>query len=175
MPADAKGLLKAAIRDDDPVIVFEDVKCWAGKENVLTDPDFLVPLGKAAVRKVGADVTLVGISGAMRAVQAAVKILEAEGISVEVIDPRTLKPLDIPTIVDSVGKTGRLVIVENAHRCLGVGAEIAAVVAEEAFESLRKPIVRVATPDTHVAFSKVLEEKLYPTPDRIVAAVKRLF
>lgn len=173
-PADAKGLLKSAIRDDDPVLVFEDVKCWAGKDEVPTDPDYLVPIGKAAITRKGEHVTLVGISGAMRAVEKAAKALEAEGIFAEVIDPRTLKPLDMPTIITSVRKTGRLVIVENAHRCLGAGAEIAASVAEEAFEALRKPIIRLATPDTHPAFSKPLEKGLYPTPEQIIAAVKRI-
>lgn len=173
-PADAKGLLKSAIRDDDPVLFFEDVKCWAGKEEVPTDPEFLIPIGKASIRRPGEHVTIVGISGAMRAVQTAAKKLEAEGISAEVIDPRTLKPLDIPTIISSVQKTGRLVIVENAHRCLGAGAEIAATIAEEAFDALRKPIIRLATPDTHPAFSRPLEQGLYPTPELIVAAVKRL-
>ena len=173
-PADAKGLLKSAIRDDDPVLVFEDVKCWAGRENVPADPEFLIPLGRACIRQDGVDVTIVGISGAMRAVQSAAKLLEAEGISAEVIDPRTLKPLDMPTIITSVAKTGRLVIVENAHRCLGVGAEIAASVAEDAFHMLKAPIIRLATPDTHPPFSKALEAGLYPTPEQIVGAVKRL-
>jgi len=173
-PADAKGLLKSAIRDDDPVLFFEDVKCWAGKGEVPTDPNFLVPIGKAAITRPGEHVTVVGISGAMRTVERAAKALESEGISAEVIDPRTLKPLDMPTIIASVRKTGRLVIVENAHRCLGAGAEIAACVAEEAFDALRRPIIRLATPDTHPAFSKPLEKGLYPTPELIVSAVKRI-
>ena len=172
--ADAKGLLKSAIRDDDPVLVFEDVKCWGGKEEVPTDPDFLIPIGKAAIRRPGEHVTIVGISGAMKAVMAAAKTLEAEGISAEVIDPRTLKPLDMPTIINSVAKTGRLIIVENGHRCLGAGAEIAAAVVEDAFEALRKPIIRLAAPDTHPAFSRPLEQGLYPTAEGIVAAAKRL-
>jgi pyruvate/2-oxoglutarate/acetoin dehydrogenase E1 component len=173
-PADAKGLLKAAIRDDDPVIFFEDIKLWSLKEDVSTDRDCLVPIGKADVKRRGTDVTVVAIAGAMRAALEAAKLLATEKISAEVVDPRTLKPLDKDTIVRSVAKTGRLVIVENAHRVAAAGAEIAAVVAEEAFESLRKPIIRLTAPDVQVPFSPELEKALYPTQEQIVAAVKRL-
>ena len=173
-PADAKGLLKAAVREDDPVVFFEDSKLWNVKEEVPTDPDFLVPIGKADIKRVGSDVTLVAISGAMRPTLEAADALAAQRISAEVIDPRTLKPLDMRTIVRSVEKTGRLIIIENAHRILGAGAEIAAFMAEEAFESLRKPIIRLTSPDVHVPFSPVLEEALYPRKEQIVAAAKRL-
>ena len=173
-PADAKGLLKAAIRDDDPVIFFEDVKLWTVKEDVPTDRDHVVPIGKADVKCAGDDVTLVAIAGAMRPVLEAAKALAEEGISAEVIDPRTLKPLDVGTITQSVAKTGHLVLVENAHRIANASAEIAAVVCEEAFESLRKPIVRLSAPDVHVPFSPALEQHLYPDKNAIIAAVKRL-
>jgi pyruvate dehydrogenase E1 component beta subunit len=119
-------------------------------------------------------VTIVAIAGAMRATLEAVKGLTAEGISVEVIDPRTLKPLDMETILTSVAKTRRLVIVENVHRIANIGSEIAAEVCERAFDSLAKPIVRLCAPDVHVPFSPALERLLYPTREKIVAAVKSL-
>jgi acetoin:2,6-dichlorophenolindophenol oxidoreductase subunit beta len=174
VPSDAKGLLKAAIRDDDPVMCFEDVSLWSTKGDVPSDPDVLVPIGKARVCRAGNDVTLIAISGAMTAAQEAADALATEGISVELVDPRSLRPLDTQAILASVAKTGRLVIVENAHRVAGAGAEIAAVVSEEAFDSLRAPILRLAAPDVQVPFSPALEEGLYPDSNSIVSAVKRL-
>lgn len=173
-PADIKGLLKSAVRDDDPVMIFEDTKLWPLKGDVPTDPDYLVPIGKADIKRAGTDVTLVAIAGAIRTALDAAQTLAEQGVSVEVIDPRTLKPLDTETILRSVAKTGRLVLVENTHRMANVSAEIAAIVAEEAFDSLRKPILRLAAPDVHVPFSPVLEKMLFPDKERIVAAVKRL-
>lgn len=173
-PADVKGLLKAAVRDDDPVLMFEDTKLWPLKEQVPTDPDHLVPIGKADIKKPGNDVTIVAISGAIRVALDAAKALDEQGISAEVIDPRTLKPLDLDTIITSVAKTGRLVLVENAHRIANLSAEIAASIAEEAFGSLKKPIKRLCTPDVHVPFSPALEANLYPNKDKIIAAVKSL-
>ncbi len=172
--ADVKGLLKSAVRDDDPVIVFEDTRLWPVKGEVPEDPDFLVPIGKADVKIVGKDVTLVAIAGAMRPTLEAAKTLAADGICPEVIDPRTLKPLDMETILTSVAKTGRLMVIENAHRVANVGAEISAEVCERAFDSLAKPIVRLSAPDVHVPFSPPLEQLLYPTRDKIVATVKSL-
>ena len=173
-PADVKGLLKSAVRDDDPVLFFEDIRLWPVKGEVPVDPDYLVPIGKADVKLAGSDVTIVGISGAMRAVLDAARSLGQEGISVEVIDPRSLKPLDMETIVNSVAKTGRLVVVENGHRIANAGAEIAASVCELAFECLKSPISRLSAPDVHVPFSPALEAGLYPTRDSIIAAVKKL-
>lgn len=173
-PKDVKGLLKAAVRDDDPVIFFEDIKLWTVKEEVPTDPDFLVPIGKADIKRVGSDVTIVAIAGAMRPTLEAADALAEENIVVEVIDPRTLKPLDMETIVKSIAKTGRLVLVENAHRIASATAEIAAEVAEEAFESLKRPIIRLTAPDVQVPFSPVLEETLYPRKEQIIRAVKKL-
>ena len=173
-PADMKGLMKSAVRDDDPVLMFEDTKLWTVKGEVPTDPDCLVPIGQADIKRAGQDVTIVAIGGAMRPTLEAAKSLGAEGISVEVIDPRTLKPLDTDTIIRSVVKTGRLVLVENAHRLCSVTAEIAATVAEEAFEHLKKPIQRLTAPDVHVAFSPILEEQLYPSKEKIIAAVRKV-
>jgi len=171
---DVKGLLKSAIRDDDPVIFFEDSKLWTGKEEVSTDPDHLVPIGKADIKRAGTDLTIVAISGAMRPTLEAAQLLAKEGISAEVIDPRTLKPLDMPAIYRSVAKTGRLLLVENAHRMVSATAEISALVSEEIFDSLKKPIVRLTAPDVHVPFAPVLEDLLYPDTTKIVAAAKRL-
>jgi pyruvate/2-oxoglutarate/acetoin dehydrogenase E1 component len=173
-PADVKGLLKSAVRDDDPVVFFEDIKLWTLKGDVPTDPDYLVPFGKADIKQVGSDVTIVAISGAMRPALEAAAALTEEGISVEVIDPRTLKPLDMETIIRSVAKTGRLVLVENAHRVAGATAEIAANVCEGAFDCLKKPIVRLTAPDVQVPFSPVLEKLLFPQKAQIIEAVKRL-
>jgi pyruvate/2-oxoglutarate/acetoin dehydrogenase E1 component len=173
-PADIKGLMKSAVRDDDPVMVFEDTKMWPLKGEVPTDPEHLVPIGVADIKRAGDDVTVVAVGGAMRHVLQAAEQLAKEGISVEVVDPRTLKPLDTATIVESVARTGRLVLVENAHRLCSVTAEIAAVVAEEAFESLKRPIQRVTAPDVHVPFSPVLEEHVFPNRDKVIAAVRKV-
>lgn len=173
-PADMKGLLKAAIRDDDPVLVFEDSNLWARRELVTTDRDFLVPIGQAEIKRAGSDVTIVAIAGCVPKALVAADMLEKEHISAEVIDPRTLVPLDKQTLLASVAKTGRLVIVDNSHRTCSVASEIAAVVAEEAFDSLRKPIQRVTTPAVHIAFSAALERPLYPSAEGIAAAVRRI-
>lgn len=173
-PADMKGLLKSAVRDDNPVMIFEDTKLWAGKGPVPTDTDYLVPIGKADIKRAGTDVTIVAIAGAMRPALEAAKTLAEQGISAEVIDPRTLKPLDTETLLNSVAKTGRLVLVENAHRIANLSSEISAIVAEQAFDSLKKPILRLTAPDIHVAFSPVLENSMYPNKDQIIEAVKKL-
>lgn len=173
-PADMKGLMKSAVRDDDPVLIFEDTKLWPVKGDVPTDADFLVPIGKADIKREGTDVTLVAIAGAMRPALEVAQKLADEGISVELIDPRTLKPLDMDTIIRSLAKTGRLVLVENAHRICSVTAEIAAIVSEDAFDLLKRPIQRLTAPDVHVPFSPVLENQLYPNKDKIIAAVKKI-
>jgi acetoin:2,6-dichlorophenolindophenol oxidoreductase subunit beta len=173
-PADMKGLMKSAVRDDDPVLVFEDTKLWPVKGDVPTDPEVLVPIGRAEVKLVGSDVTVVAIGGAMRQAQEAAKELAGAGISVELVDPRTLKPLDMETIQGSLAKTGRLVLVENAHRMCNLSAEIAATIVEQAFGDLRKPIRRLSVPDVHIPFSPALEEGLYPGRAQIVAAVQGL-
>jgi len=172
-PADAKGLLKAAIREDDPVICFEDVNCW-GKREEVPDGDHVVPLGVGRLVREGSDVTLVTISGARGPAEGAADLLAKEGISVEVIDPRTLVPLDRDMILNSVAKTGRLVIADPAHRTCSVASEIAAIAAEEVFDSLRAPIQRVVTPDIQIPFSRSLEQGLYPTRERIVDAIRRI-
>lgn len=173
-PRDMKGLLKTAIRDDDPVLVFEDLNLWTKKEQVPVDTDFLIPIGVADVKRPGADVTIVAIAGCVpHALAAAEKLSIEEGIEAEVIDPRTLVPLDVDAILSSVAKTGRLVIVDNSHRVGSVASEIAAVVAESGFHLLRAAIHRVTTPMVHIPYSAALEKPLYPNEDRIMAAVHR--
>jgi 2-oxoisovalerate dehydrogenase E1 component len=172
-PFDAKGLLKAAIRDDNPVLVFEDVQLWFTQGHV-PEEDYVVPLGVADVKRRGGDVTVVAIASGVSAALQAAEELEGQGISAEVIDPRTLVPLDRETILASVAKTGRLVVVDPAHRTCSAASEISALVAEQAFASLRAPVVRVTAPDVQVPFAPEMEAPLFPRPERVVAAVKRV-
>jgi pyruvate dehydrogenase E1 component beta subunit len=171
-PYDMKGLLKAAIREDDPVLVFEDLNLWFQSGPVPED-DYVIPLGVAAVRREGRDATVVAIGAMVAQALEAAEELSADGVSVEVIDPRSLVPLDKRRILNSVAKTRRLVLVDLANRTNGAAAEIAAMVAEEGFSSLRAPILRVTTPDVPVPFSPVMEKPLYPNKERIVAAVRQ--
>ena len=171
-PYDAKGLLKSAIRDDDPVMFFEDGRVWGSKGDV-PEEEYLIPLGKADIKREGSDVTVVAVGGMVPHALAAAKELEADNISVEVVDPRSLVPLDKETILASLKKTGRLVAVDVAHRTCSAASEIAAIVAEEAFWDLKGPVIRVTTPDTHIPFSTAMEKGLYPNKDKIAAAVRQ--
>jgi 2-oxoisovalerate dehydrogenase E1 component len=171
-PADLKGLLKAAIRDDDPVLVFEDKNLWF-RSGPVRKGDWVVPIGVADVVRKGSDVTVVAIGATVWHALEAAEELGGEGVSVEVIDPRTLVPLDKDTILESVGRTGRLLVADLASRTNGAAAEIAALVAEEAFGSLKAPIIRVTTPDVHIPFSPSMEEPLYPSKEKIVTAVRQ--
>ncbi|MEZ5099088.1 MAG: transketolase C-terminal domain-containing protein [Thermoleophilia bacterium] len=171
-PADAKGLLKAAVRDPDPVIQFEDSLLWGAKGPVSDDPDLVVPLGVADVKREGSDVTVVAIASGVRASLDAAETLAAEGIEIEVIDPRSLVPFDWATVLASVRRTGRLVVVDPATRTCSAASEIAATVTEEAFDALKAPIRRVTTPDVHAPFSPALEAGLYPDAPKVVAAVR---
>lgn len=173
-PADAKGLIAAAARDNNPVIVVEH----KGLYNMVGDcpeGEYIVPIGKAEVVREGADVTVV-TWGLMRhkCMEAAEK-LAAEGIDCEVIDLRSLKPIDTETLFASVAKTNKLVIVHEANKTCGLGAEIAALVAESCIDDLDAPVVRVAGPDTSVPFSPPLEEEFRVAPENIIAGVKTLF
>lgn len=172
--ADMKGLLKAAIRSDDPVMSFEDSTCWMAKGEVPDDVDHVIPLGKGDVKREGSDVTIIGIAGGVNVALAAAKKLEAEGISAEVIDPRTLVPLDRELILASVRKTGRAICVDPAHLTCSAASEIAATIVEHAFEALKGPVVRVTTPDTHLPFSPHMEKPLYPSAERIVDAARKV-
>jgi pyruvate dehydrogenase E1 component beta subunit len=172
-PYDAKGLLLESIFDDAPVLFFEHLKLYVAKGEVPEDP-YRVPLGRAEVRREGGDVTIVAIAAMVdRALEAAER-LESAGTSAEVIDPRTLSPLDTETIVASVAKTGALVVVDESPPRCSVASEIAAVVSEQAFDHLNGPVLRVTAPHAPVPFSPPLEAAYAPSVDAIVAAVGRL-
>ncbi|GAA1108082.1 alpha-ketoacid dehydrogenase subunit beta [Nocardiopsis composta] len=168
---DAKGLLTTAIRDDDPVMCFEDATLWARKAPV-PEEEYAIPLGRAAVKREGSDATVVAVAGCVPHALRAADALAGEGVSIEVVDPRSLVPLDTAAILESVAKTGRLVVADPAHRTCSAASEISATVAEEGFGDLRAPIVRVATPDVQIPFSPGLEQRLYPTGERIADAVR---
>ena len=168
--ADAKGLLAAAIRSPDPVVVFEPKVLYRSPREDVPDGDHVVPLGKARVAREGTDVTLIAYGGMVSVALAAAEELDA---SAEVIDIRTLKPLDEETLLGSVAKTGRAVIVQEAPRVAGFGAEIAAVLAEKAILDLRGPVLRVTGYDAPFPFWS-LEDEYLPTPSRVVEAVAKL-
>lgn len=172
-PADAKGLLISAIRDDNPVVYLEH-KMLYGLEGEVPAGEYTVPLGVADVKREGTDATVVATARMVHLALEAAQKLAADGISVEVIDPRTLSPLDSKTIIASVKKTHRLVIVHEEVKFAGSGAEIAAMVAEEAFDYLDAPILRVAAPFTPVPFAMTLEQEYIPSVEKILAAVKKV-
>ena len=172
-PSDAKGLLRTAIDMDDPVMSFEACMLWGMKEDVQ-DGEFHIPFGVAKTVRSGSDVTVVAISSAVPAAMQAAQQLEKEGISIEVIDPRTLVPFDSDAVLNSVARTGRLVVADPANRTCGAAAEISALVAEKAFDCLKAPIIRVTTPDTHIPFSPALEKQLYPNAGTIADAVRKV-
>jgi pyruvate dehydrogenase E1 component beta subunit len=172
-PYDAKGLLKTAIRGDNPV-VFCEHKLLYPLEGEVPEEDYTVPFGIADVKREGEDVTVVATLYMVHKALKAAEKLEEDGVSVEVVDPRTLTPLDKQTIVKSVKKTGRLVVVSEDCKTAGVTAEIVAVVAEEALDYLDAPIKRVAEPDTPIPFSPPLEQYVIPDEKAIIKAVKRI-
>ncbi len=170
-PADAKGLLKTAIRDNNPVLFIEHKMLYGRKGPVSDQPDYLVPFGQANVVRAGEDITIVAWSWmAMEAEMAAIELAQC-GVNAEVLDLRTLNPLDMPSIVESVRRTGRILIVEEACRTAGPGAEIAAQLFEQVYDYLDAPIRRLSTPDVPIPASSVLEAAILPNRDRIVEAV----
>ena len=169
--ADFKGLLKAAIRDDNPVLFFMDIALTMAPGEVPDSADHVVPIGRAAVLREGSDVTLVSYAKTVGACLAAAESLAAQGISAEVLDLRTLKPLDEKAILRSVRKTGRMVVVHEANRLCGIGAEVSAIVSEHAFDALKAPVRRLAGPDAPAASSWVLEQAAVPTADAVRDAV----
>lgn len=174
-PADAKGLLKAAIRDDNPVVFIEHESLYGAKGEVPEDADHVVDFGQAAIRREGEDVTIVGISRmAITAQQAAETLADEHDIAAEVIDPRTLRPLDLPTILESVRKTNRCVIVEEGWPHGGVGANLAALIQEQAFDYLDAPIQRVTGADLPMPYSKPLEQLAFPHAEQVVERVRSL-
>ncbi|MFS8497614.1 MAG: alpha-ketoacid dehydrogenase subunit beta [Micromonosporaceae bacterium] len=172
-PADARGLLKSAIRDDNPVVVVESLSLWTTRGEVPDDPDAVVPIGVAAVVRPGRDVTAVTWGAAVHRVLAAADKL-APDIDLEVVDLRTISPLDERTVLESVSRTGRLVVVHDSPAPYGAGAEIAALVAEKAFAHLRAPVRRVTTPFAPTPFPPHLEEAFFPGTDDVVKAVNEI-
>jgi 2-oxoisovalerate dehydrogenase E1 component len=173
-PYDAKGLLVAAIRDDNPVIFLETKLLYLGQPGPVPEEHYAIPLGKAVVKRAGTDVTVVATAAMVPRALSAAAQLEREGISIEVVDPRTLKPLDEDTILDSVRKTNRLVIVHEAWMRGGFGAEVAAIVVDKAFDHLDAPIKRVGAPDTPMPYNDELERATIPSQDRIVEAIREV-
>ena len=172
-PADAKGLLKSAIRDDNPVVLFEDKMMYAIK-GLVPDGDHLVPLGLADVKREGDDVTVIATSSMVQVALSAADELERDGVSVEVVDPRTIAPLDRATLIASARKTGRVIVVDEGHQSYGASAELAAVVGEDAFWHLDAPVVRLGAMDVPIPFSPVLEDQTVPTSERVAEAVLSL-
>jgi pyruvate dehydrogenase E1 component beta subunit len=172
-PADVLGLLKSAIRDDNPVVFLEHKLQYAEKGDV-PDGEHVIPFGVANVLRQGTDVTLVAIQKMVSITMKAAEALDKEGISCEVIDPRTLVPLDMPTILESVKKTGRLITVEESVHAGGWGAEVVTRVTDEAIWYLESPVVRVTLKGGMIAFSQPLEEYVIPSKDDVIAAVRRV-
>ncbi len=172
-PHDAKGLLKSAIRDPNPVVFIEAQLLYATKGEI-GEGDYTIPIGSADVKRAGRDVTIVAYSKMLLLAMEAAETLSREGIEAEVIDPRTLKPLDLETIVSSVKKTGRLVIVEEGWRFCGLGAQIAESVYAAVFDSLDAPIVRVTGEDVPMPYSRPLEDAAIPDVPRVLEAVRSI-
>lgn len=173
-PADAKGLLKSAIRDDDPVIFIEQERMYGNKGEVPDDEDFTIPLGVADVKREGTDATIVARSLMVPAALKAAEELDKLGVSCEVVDPRTIRPLDIATIIKSVKKTNRVVVAEESHPFCGVAGEISAEINERAFDYLDAPVRRVSGADVPMPYAKNLENLAIPGVAQIVAAVREV-
>lgn len=171
---DAKGLLKTAVRDDDPVLYLEHKKLYRTIKEDVPEEEFLVPLGTAAIRRQGRDIVLITYGAMVYTALDAAAQLSQEGIEVEVVDLRSLVPLDRNTILDSVRRINKVMIVHEDTRTGGLGGEIAAIIAEEAFDELDGPIVRVTAPDTPVPYSPPLEDAFIPQPQDVVEAARRL-
>jgi pyruvate dehydrogenase E1 component beta subunit len=170
--ADAKGLLKAAIREDDPVLFIEHATLYQAKGEVPDDEDFIIPIGESDVKRVGKDATVVSYSKGLQLSLDAAEKLAQEGIEVEVIDLRTLRPLDTRPIIESVKKTNRIVVVEEGWRSYGIGSEITARVQELAFDYLDAPVRRVAQAEVPLPYNRRLEQSALPQVPDIINAVK---
>ncbi len=174
-PHDAKGMLRSAIRDDDPVIFIENLALYNTKGEVPEDSDYTVPIGVAEVKREGTDLTVVSYSRmTVVALDVARRMHEREGLSIEVVDLRSLRPLDRPTIIESVKKTGRAVIIEEDWGSYGVGAEIAATIQEGAFDYLDAPIKRVAGVEVPLPYAKVLERAALPSDKHLIRAIRQV-
>jgi len=174
-PYDAKGLLRSSIRDNDPVLYFEHKKMYRSVRGDVPDTDYVVPLGKAAITRPGTQVTVIAYGLMAHYALEAADVVADEGISVEVVDLRTLRPLDKETVLSSVKKTGKVLVVYEDNRFLGYGAEVCAIVAEEAFDFLDGPVSRVAGPDVPgVPYNHVLEDWFMVNPEKIAAGIRKL-
>jgi 2-oxoisovalerate dehydrogenase E1 component beta subunit len=171
---DAKGLMKAAVRDEDPVLYLEHKKLYRKVREELPDEDFLVPIGRAAIRREGKDIALVTYGAMVHTALESAATLAEEGIELEIVDLRSLVPLDREMILDSVRKINKVMILHEDTRTGGMGGEIAAVIVEEAFDDLDGPIVRVTAPDTPVPYSPPLEDAFIPQPQEVVEAARKL-
>ena len=172
-PADAKGLLVTAIRDDNPVVFFED-KMMYGLKGPVPEGEYAIPFGVADIKRPGTDITIVATSSMVHVALEAAKALEGAGISAEVIDPRTLAPLDAETLIASAQKTGRAIVVDEGYQQFGATAEIAAVIADGAFDYLDAPVKRIGAMNVPVPFSPVLEDQPVPTAESVAAAAKAM-
>ncbi|MGH7459628.1 MAG: pyruvate dehydrogenase complex E1 component subunit beta [Longimicrobiales bacterium] len=173
-PADAKGLLKAAVRDDDPVLVMESEMLYNVKGEVPEDDDFVIPLGVAEIKREGSDVTILTHGKMIHVALQAAQKLEKDGVQAEVVDLRSLRPLDIDTIKASIAKTNRAVYLEEGWTYAGIGATIVATVQEESFDDLDAPILRVHQADVPMPYAKTLEKMAKPTAERVVAACNKV-
>ena len=171
---DAKGLLKAAIRDDDPVLYFEHKYLYRRIKDEVPEDDYIVPIGKAAVRREGSDLSIITFGAMVYTALDAAKQLAEQGVQAEVLDLRSLAPLDREAVLTSVSKTSRVLLLHEATLTGGIGGELAAIIAEEAFEYLDAPVMRVASLDAPVPYSPPLEAAFLPNVDKVVAAAKRL-
>lgn len=170
-PEDAKGLLKSAIRDDNPVLFMESEQMYGLKGEVTDQDDFTIPIGRAKVKREGSDVTVVAHGKMYHVAKKAAEKLAKEGVEMEIIDPRTVKPFDMETIVQSIRKTNRCVIVDEAHPFGGLAAEVGYLIQREAFDYLDAPVQRVTLPDTSAPFAKNLFDKWFPSPEQVIDAV----
>ena len=170
---EAKGLMKTAIRDDNPVVIFEDKLMYQDKAPV-PEEEYLIPFGEANILREGSDVTLIGTSSMRQVCEKAAELLEADGISAEVIDPRTIVPLDEDTLLASARKTSRVIVVDEGHQSYGVTAEIAARIHEKAFYHLDAPVIRMGAMDVPVPFSPALEDLTVPTPEGVAENARKL-
>lgn len=170
---EAKGLMKTAIRDNNPVVIFEDKLMYQDKAPV-PEEEYLIPFGQANIKREGTDITLIGTSSMVQVAEAAAKILEAESISAEVIDPRTIVPLDEETLLKSVRKTSRAIVIDEGHQNYGITGEIASRLNEKAFYYLDAPVLRMGAMDVPVPFSPVLEDLTVPTPKGVADIARRL-
>lgn len=171
---DAKGLLKAAIRDDDPVLYFEHKFLYRRIKDEVPDEDYIVPLGKAAIRREGSDLSIITFGAMTHTALEAAATLSDAGVEAEVLDLRSLAPLDRDAILTTVSKTSRALLLYEARRTGGIGGELAAIIAEDAFEYLDAPVMRVASADTPVPYSPPLEAAFLPNADKVVAAAQKL-